>query len=107
MKGQSFYIMFVVLTFICQHLKIYLIQSFDVGMAFPAFSDYQDAFASPLTPATFATYIVPAWIPPPATLLRIARTIYPYWKERRTERGGHRIIPTLNVCYPHIPHKVC
>ncbi|EDR09801.1 uncharacterized protein LACBIDRAFT_293698 [Laccaria bicolor S238N-H82] len=75
----------------------FLHHSFDVGMAFPAFSDYQDAFASPLTSATFATYIVPAWIPPPATLLRIARAIYPYWKERRTEREGHRIIPTLNA----------
>lgn len=75
----------------------FLHHSFDVGMAFPAFSEYQDAFASPLTSATFANYIVPAWIPPPATILRIARTIYPYWKERRTERGGYRIIPTLNA----------
>lgn len=67
-------------------------------MAFPAFSEYQDTFTSPLPAPTFASYAIPSWIPPPATLLRIARTVYPFWKERRIERGGHRIIPILNVC---------
>ena len=66
-------------------------------MEFPPFSDYQDVFSSPLPSSMFATYTVPEWIPPPATLLRIAKAIYPYWKERRIERGGHRIIPALNV----------
>jgi len=36
-------------------------------------------------------------VPTPSQLTRIARIIYPYWRERRTERGGHRIIATLNV----------
>ena len=69
-------------------------------MEFPAFADYQDVFSTPLTPATFATYIVPSWIPPAAALLRIARAVYPYWKDRRIERGGYRIIPALNVSLP-------
>ena len=66
-------------------------------MTFPPFSDYQETFLSPLLPATFATYVVPEWVPTPANLVRIARAIYPHWRERRIERGGHRIIPALNV----------
>lgn len=72
-------------------------QSLETGMAFPAFTDYQDVFSSPLSASSFAAFNVPTWIPPPAQLSRIARVVYPYWKERRIERGGHRIIPTLNV----------
>ncbi|KAF8151729.1 enhancer of polycomb-like-domain-containing protein [Crassisporium funariophilum] len=74
----------------------YLHHSLETGMDFPPFSDYQDVFSSPLTTVIFATYTVPSWIPVPASLLRIARVVYPYWKERRIERGGHRIIPVLN-----------
>ncbi|KAK7031410.1 enhancer of polycomb-like protein [Favolaschia claudopus] len=66
------------------------------GMPFPPFADYQDTFSSPLAPADFAAFVVPSWIPPPSTLVRIARAIYPHWKERRLEREGRRIIPTLN-----------
>jgi enhancer of polycomb-like protein len=66
-------------------------------MAFPAFSEYQDTVSSPLQPTTFAAFSVPSWIPSPSNLSRIGRVVYPYWKERRLERGGHRIIPTLNV----------
>ena len=73
-------------------------------MAFPPFSDYQDVFSSPLPPSVFASFIVATWIPPPAQLLRLAKVIYPYWKERRIERGGHRIIPTLNVSTR--PHSI-
>lgn len=72
-------------------------QGLEQGMPFPAFSDYQDTFSSPLTSATFAAFAVPSWIPSSVHLVRLARVIYPYWKERRVERGGHRIIPTLNV----------
>jgi enhancer of polycomb-like protein len=61
------------------------------------FSDYQETLSAPLPPSTFATFTVPVWVPTPSQLTRIARIIYPYWRERRTERGGHRIIPTLNV----------
>lgn len=65
-------------------------------MPFPAFAEYQDTFTSPLPASAFASHFVPGWIPPPTHLLRIARTVYPHWKERRIERSGHRIIPTLN-----------
>lgn len=69
-------------------------------MPFPPFSDYQDVFLSPLPASMFAAFAVPAWMPPPAQLLRLAKAIYSHWRERRTERGGHRIIPTLNVSPP-------
>ncbi|KAJ7623472.1 enhancer of polycomb-like-domain-containing protein [Roridomyces roridus] len=66
------------------------------GMDFPPFSDYQDTFAAPLVPTDFAAFAVPSWIPHPPALTRIARAVYPHWKERRLEREGHRIIPILN-----------
>ncbi|TFK38452.1 enhancer of polycomb-like-domain-containing protein [Crucibulum laeve] len=74
----------------------YLHHSLETGMTFPGFSDYQETFASPLPANIFSTFSVPTWIPPPVQLIRIARVVYPYWKERRVERGGHRIIPALN-----------
>ncbi|KNZ80488.1 Enhancer of polycomb-like protein 1 [Termitomyces sp. J132] len=74
----------------------YLHHGLENGMAFPLFSEYQDTFSFPLSPATFASYSAPQWIPTPSRLISVARTIYQYWKERRTERGGHRIIPILN-----------
>ncbi|KZT21983.1 hypothetical protein NEOLEDRAFT_1072458 [Neolentinus lepideus HHB14362 ss-1] len=67
------------------------------GMSFPPFSDYQDTFATKLSPSLFATFVVPDWVPEPAQLLRLAKVIYPYWRDRRLERGGHRIIPALNL----------
>jgi enhancer of polycomb-like protein len=66
-------------------------------MTFPPFTDYQEAFSSPLPPSMFAMFTVPTWIPQPALLLRLAEVIYPYWRDRRIERKGHQIIPTLNV----------
>ncbi|KAH7904491.1 hypothetical protein BJ138DRAFT_1237334 [Hygrophoropsis aurantiaca] len=74
----------------------FLHHGLESGMSFPPFSDYQDIFSGPLPSSMFATFTVPAWIPPPAQLLRLARTIYPYWREHRQETGGHRIIPVLN-----------
>ena len=66
---------------------------------YPQFSDYQDTFSSSLPPATFAVFVVPTWVPQSAQLLRFAKCVYPYWRERRIERGGQRIIPILNVSY--------
>ncbi|KZV72075.1 hypothetical protein PENSPDRAFT_684094 [Peniophora sp. CONT] len=63
---------------------------------YPSFSDYQDTFSNPLPPATFAVFVVPSWVPQPAQLLRYAKTVYSYWRERRIERNGQRIIPVLN-----------
>lgn len=66
-------------------------------MTFPAFADYQDTFSSPLPSVTFVSFTPPSWLPSPTRLTQIARVIYPYWKERKLERGGRRIIPTVNV----------
>ncbi|KAJ7600938.1 polycomb enhancer protein [Mycena floridula] len=74
----------------------YLHHSLETGMAFPAFTDYHDVFSFPLAPATFTTFAVPPWIPSAPNLCHMARVVYPYWKSRRIERGGHRIIPALN-----------
>ncbi|KIM44097.1 hypothetical protein M413DRAFT_68403 [Hebeloma cylindrosporum] len=68
----------------------------ETGMDFPAFSDYHDVFSAPLPPTMFATYTVPPWISPHVSLLRIAKAVYGYWKERKLERKGHRIIPIVN-----------
>ncbi|KAG1850825.1 enhancer of polycomb-like-domain-containing protein [Suillus subalutaceus] len=74
----------------------FLHHGLESGMAFPPFTDYQEAFSSPLPSSMFATFTVPTWIPQPALLLRLAKVIYPYWRDRRIERKGHRIIPILN-----------
>ncbi|GBE89019.1 Enhancer of polycomb-like protein [Sparassis crispa] len=75
----------------------FLHHGLEQGGPFPPFSDYQETFGSPLTPVMFALFAVPDWIPPPAQLFRFARVVYPYWRERRSERRGHRIIPTVNL----------
>ncbi|KAI0300651.1 enhancer of polycomb-like-domain-containing protein [Multifurca ochricompacta] len=74
----------------------FLHHGLEQGSPFPPFSDYQDTFSNKLTLDMFAAFTVPSWIPQPLQLLRFAKAVYPYWKERRIERGGHRIIPTLN-----------
>ena len=74
-----------------------LSQGLEQGAPFPPFSDYQDTFAAPLPAEMFAMYSLPSWIPPAQQMLRYSRIIYPYWRERRQDRGGHRIIPTVNV----------
>lgn len=74
----------------------YLHHGLQTGMDFPAFSEYQDVFSATLPVSMFANYTIPTWIPAPAALLKVAKAVYPYWKERRLERDGHRIIPTLN-----------
>ncbi|KAK0201481.1 enhancer of polycomb-like-domain-containing protein [Desarmillaria ectypa] len=74
----------------------YLHHSLKDGMMFPEFSNYQDTFANPLEKSFFAAYAVPKDIPPPEKLLSMAQLIYPYWRTRRMERGGLRVIPQLN-----------
>lgn len=72
-------------------------QGSEQGMPFPPFSDYHDTFSAPIPAPTWATFTPPNWVPAPSQLTRLARVVYPYWRERRVERGGHRIIPILNV----------
>ncbi|KAJ7471898.1 hypothetical protein FB451DRAFT_310661 [Mycena latifolia] len=62
----------------------------------PDFSLYRHFFLEPLPANMFASYTTPSWIPPPALLDRIARTIYPHWKHRRSLLKGRRIRPSLN-----------
>ncbi|KAJ7865056.1 hypothetical protein B0H13DRAFT_1898810 [Mycena leptocephala] len=60
------------------------------------FSFFQPFFQAPLHPDTFASHVVPAWVPPPSVLTSIALIIYPHWQQRRSLRGGHKIFPLLN-----------
>jgi hypothetical protein len=66
-------------------------------MSFPAFSEYQHAFDDQLDSKIFSYVTPPKWLPQPPQLCHMAKLIYPHWRERRMERGGQRIIPTLNV----------
>ncbi|TFY53253.1 hypothetical protein EVG20_g10201, partial [Dentipellis fragilis] len=74
----------------------FLHHGLEQGAPFPPFSDYQDTFANSLPVDTFAAFAVPAWVPTPPQMLRFAKAVYPYWRERRIERQGHAIIPMLN-----------
>jgi len=64
---------------------------------FPDFSEYSKFFSILLPRATFANFQPPSYVPPPEKLVLVARAIYPWWKERRTERKGERIVPQLHV----------
>ncbi|PSR71467.1 hypothetical protein PHLCEN_2v12734 [Hermanssonia centrifuga] len=75
----------------------FLHHGLEQGSPFPPFTDYQDTFASPLPSTMFAVFAAPSWIPQPPQLLRSARAVYPYWRERRMERAGHPIIPIVNL----------
>lgn len=45
----------------------------------------------------FPTYACPSGVPVPGILCRMAKAIYPHWKERRLLSEGKSIIPQLNV----------
>lgn len=91
------------LTFFTCLCIYHAIQGLEQGTPFPPFNDYQDTFAEELNPSMFALYSVPDWVPTPAHLSRLALAIYPHWRERRTERGGHPIIPAVNVSGRQFP----
>lgn len=71
----------------------------------PPFTDYEHFFSSPPSPHYFPSFSVPESFPTPATLLRLARVIYPHWRERKLERGGRRIIPQLIVRLPKVTRE--
>lgn len=83
----------------------HVIQGLAEGMPFPQFSEYQDTFASPLPPSMFSNFITPAWLPSTSHLLKLARLVYPHWRERRLECDGQRIISSVNVC-PYLPNSL-
>ncbi|KAI0072088.1 hypothetical protein K474DRAFT_1686787 [Panus rudis PR-1116 ss-1] len=71
---------------------------FGQGETLPPFSDFSNIFSSPLSPDLFALYEVPSWVASLGDkLLRNAKAIYPYWRERRIERAGHPIMPSVNL----------
>ncbi|KAG8946440.1 Enhancer of polycomb-like protein 1 [Tulasnella sp. 419] len=77
----------------------------------PLFSDFESFFGSPVPPHHFPDFLVPPSFPQPAQLTKLARAIYPHWRDRKVDRAGHRIIPQLNydesnegdpyVCFRH------
>ncbi|OBZ78426.1 Enhancer of polycomb-like protein 1 [Grifola frondosa] len=97
MSEDEFELVMAIFEKITHEKTEFLHHGLEQGSPFPPFSDYQDTFAVPIQPSMFALFSVPSWIPQPASLLRYARVVYPYWRERRLERGGHRIIPTVNL----------
>lgn len=95
MRKQNFFIMYV--SFTCVSTKTNLcLQSLETGMTFPPYTDYVETFTTDIPPSFFSSYTIPSWLPPPSRLSALSQVAYPYWKERRIERGGHRIIPALN-----------
>jgi enhancer of polycomb-like protein len=62
----------------------------------PTFQYIEHLFASPLDPAFFPSFEFPRNMPSSKDLVRMAQRIYTHWKDRRTERKGKTIMPTLN-----------
>ncbi|KAF7320941.1 Enhancer of polycomb-like protein [Mycena chlorophos] len=82
----------------------------------PEFEFFSAHFLEDLPKSLFASYAVPSWVPPSSQLVRIARTIYPHWKHRRSLVAGRRIQPALNfdesdfanesyICFRHRDNK--
>ena len=63
----------------------------------PAFADMESIFSHTLPPTFFPNFVVPPAVPVPGILCRMAKAVYPHWKDRRTLAEGKSIIPQLNV----------
>ncbi|KAJ7689094.1 hypothetical protein B0H14DRAFT_3051279 [Mycena olivaceomarginata] len=79
---------------------------------------YEPFFSDPLPSTMFASYVTPSWIPPPALVVQIARTVYEHWKQRRSLSKGRKLRPSLNydesgsldeayICFRHNTKTVC
>ncbi|KAF7800350.1 hypothetical protein EIP86_011600 [Pleurotus ostreatoroseus] len=97
MKEDEFELVMAIFEKVTHEKTEFLHHGLEQGSPFPPFSDYQDTFANALPPTMFALYTVPSWIPEATQMLRFAKVVYPYWRERRMERGGHPIIPVVNL----------
>lgn len=75
---------------------------------FPNFDNYYDFFAGPLPLSTFANFQVPSYLPAPDRMVQLAKAIYPWWRARRIEREGRRIVPQLHVhpIHPFLIHTL-
>ncbi|KAJ7817509.1 hypothetical protein B0H14DRAFT_3148263 [Mycena olivaceomarginata] len=60
------------------------------------FSLYEPFFSNPLPSTMFASYVTPSWIPPPALVVQIARSMYEHWKQRRSLSKGRKLRPSLD-----------
>ncbi|KZS93199.1 hypothetical protein SISNIDRAFT_486115 [Sistotremastrum niveocremeum HHB9708] len=60
------------------------------------FSDYESVFSPHPPAAYFCSYSVPEIMAEPGRVLGLARIVYDYWKQRRLERGGRRIMAQLS-----------
>lgn len=69
-----------------------VLQGLESGTHFLPFPDYRDALASPLSPDTFAAFVVPLQIPPPPQC-----SVMPSLSPRTGKSGGHRVIPAPRV----------
>lgn len=63
----------------------------------PAFADMESVFSHPLPAPFFPNFVVPPSVPVPGILCRMAKAVYPHWKDRRILAEGKNIIPQLNV----------
>jgi enhancer of polycomb-like protein len=63
-------------------------------------------FSHNIPPNFFPTYTCPTGVPAPGVLSRMAKAIYPHWKDRRVFSEGKSIIPQLNVRLVLIPLKI-
>lgn len=62
----------------------------------PTFATVEHLFASPVSASFYPAYEIPKGLPEHKTLNRMARNIYPHWKQRREVRKGRSIFPSLN-----------
>lgn len=62
----------------------------------PTFATIEHLFASPVSASFYPAYEMPKGLPEHKTLTRMARNIYPHWKQRRELRKGKSIFPSLN-----------
>jgi len=60
----------------------------------PSLPEYEPLFAIPLSSSLFASFQLPPHARDPSHLIRLARAIYPHYKERKIARQGQRIIPS-------------
>ncbi|KZT60136.1 hypothetical protein CALCODRAFT_151039 [Calocera cornea HHB12733] len=63
----------------------------------PVLADLEENFVHELEEEYFATYEVPPTVPKSERLWSLVRTLYPFWRDRKLARGGHRIMPQLNT----------
>lgn len=64
----------------------------------PTFASVESLFSAPIPASFLPSNEVPKGLPETKALARMARNIFPHWKDRREKRKGRTIMPSLNVC---------